>query len=161
MQSIVQSATVEDMSYVADVERHIEERLAERWILRVEHAEDVNPVSTDWQQCGKALYCTKDAKPLIDSIRACRANYPTHAIRLYAEKMQPRARFVYWVYRPQEGEGYPARQEPQPVLAARRITAWVPSVVKGAMAARASLWRVVTVMGVVLASLLVLEEVAA
>jgi ribulose bisphosphate carboxylase small subunit len=48
------------------------------------------------------LFAIKEPAPVIEAIMACRANHPNHAIRLYAEKVKPEVRFVYWVHRPDD-----------------------------------------------------------
>jgi len=145
----------------SEVERTIESLLSEQWILRMEHVDDVNPVCTQWQQWGKTLYGVNDTGVAIHSIRACRARYPGHCIRLHAEKMHPPTRFIYRVQAPTGSTGLTAGLEHQPAPAATRVNGWWHSAARTALAARARLWRIVTVMGMVLASLVVFEEAIA
>ena len=98
-------ASVLKLHYLDEVERLIKNTLLGQWILRVEHTKDVNPVSIQWQQWENALYCVKEANPVIRSIQACRAKFPTHSVRLYAEMPSLRTRFIYPVYRPGESTG--------------------------------------------------------
>ena len=161
MQSGHSHASIEKLHYLSKLERHIENTLSDNWILRIEHSEDVNPVLTQWQQWEHAFYCVKDATPVIHGIQACRERYPTHNVRLYAEKTSPRTRFIYPVYRTDGGTGsaqvLPGKWIPQ----ASRFGAWLKPLKTGAIAARTRLWRVVTVTGMLLGLLLALEEVTA
>jgi len=50
MQSAHSHASVLKLPYLGELERHIENTLSDHWILRVEHADDVNPVHIQWQQ---------------------------------------------------------------------------------------------------------------
>ena len=106
MKSGHRRASVLKSHYLDEVERLIKNTLLGQWILRVEHTKDVNPVSIQWQQWENALYCVKEANPVIRSIQACRAKFPTHSVRLYAEMPRLRTRFIYPVYRPGESAGY-------------------------------------------------------
>ena len=105
MPSCRNHAPVVKLQQLDELERHIENTLSDHWILRIEHSENVNPVRTQWQQWGVALYCVKQASPVIDSIQACLERYPAHSIRLFAERTSPRTRFIYPVHRPEESAG--------------------------------------------------------
>jgi ribulose bisphosphate carboxylase small subunit len=162
MQSGHNHSPVVKLRYLNELERYIENTLSDRWILRIEHTEDdVNPVRTEWQQWGNALYCDKQAGPVIDSIRACRERHPTHSVRLFAEKFSPRTRFIYPVYRPQESPGSARVLPGKWTSKASRLGARLKSPDTVAIAARNRMWRHVTVMGMLLGSLLVFEEVMA
>jgi ribulose bisphosphate carboxylase small subunit len=161
MQSCHYHAHVVKLPYQDELARHIENTLSDNWILRIEHSEDVNPVRTQWQQWGNALYCIKQAAPVIDSIRACREKYPTHSVRLFAEKTSPRTQFIYPVYRPEEGTGTAQVLPGKWKSKASRLGARLKSLDTGTIAARNRVWRHITVTGMLLGSLLVFEEVMA
>jgi ribulose bisphosphate carboxylase small subunit len=162
MQSGHSHASVEKLNYLNEIERHIENTLSDNWIIRIEHTQDVNPVRTEWQQWGIPLYCVKDARTVTRSIQACRAEYPMHSVRLYAEKTSPRTRFLYPVYRP-EGITGSAHVLPGKWIsqASRSVGDWLKSLGTGVIAARIRLWRIITVTGMLLVSFLVFEEVIA
>jgi ribulose bisphosphate carboxylase small subunit len=161
MQSGHNYAPVVTLQNLDELERHIENTLSDRWIIRIEHSGNVNPVRTQWQQWGKALYCVRDARPVIESIQACVERYPMHSVRLFAEKTSPRTQFVYPVYRPEEGTGsaqvLPGKWESKASSPGDRLN----SVDTGAIAARNRVWRRITVTGMLLGSLLLFEEVMA
>ena len=161
MQSNHSRASVVKLHYLDELERHIENTLSDHWILRVEHAEDVNPGHIQWQQWGDSLYCVKEAKPLIHSIQACRVKHPTHSIRLYAEKTSPRIRLIYPVYRPEGNTGSAQMLPGKWIAQASRFGAWLKPLQAGAIAARTRIWRIITVTGLLLGSFLVFEEVIA
>jgi ribulose bisphosphate carboxylase small subunit len=161
MQSGHSQASVVKLNQLDELERHIETTLSD-WILYVEHTQDVNPVCTQWQQWGVPLYCVKDAGTVTRSIQSCRAEYPTHSVRLYAEKTSPRTRFIYPVYDPKESTGsaqvLPGKWNSQ---ASQSGEDWLEPLQAGAIAARTRVWRIITVTGILLGSLLVFEEVIA
>ena len=161
MQSINYRAPVVKLQYLDEVKRHIENTLSDHWILRIEHSENVNPVRTQWQQWGDALYCVRQASPVIDSIRACRERYPTHSVRLFAEKTSPRTRFILPVYRAEEGTGTGQVLTGKWTSKASRFGARLKSLGTVTIAARNRLWRQVTVTAMLLGSLLVFEGVIA
>jgi ribulose bisphosphate carboxylase small subunit len=161
MQAGHNHAPVVNLHYLDELGWHIENTLSDHWILRIEHSEDVNPVRTEWQQWGNALYCVRQASPVIDSIRACRETYPTHSVRLLAEKTSPRTRFIYPVYRPEESTGTAQVLPGKWTSKASRSGARLKFLESGAIAARNRVWRQITVMGMLLGSLLVFEEVMA
>ena len=154
-------ASVVKLNYLSELERHIENTLSDNWILRIEHTQDVNPVRIQWQQWENSLYCVKDARIVSRSIQACRAEHPAHSIRLYAEKTNPRTRFIYPVYRPEVGTGSAKVLTGKWMSQASRLGAWLKPLETGAIAARTRLWRIITVTGVLLASLVAIEEVIA
>jgi len=161
MQSDHSRASVVKLHYLDELERHVENTLSDHWILRVEHTEDVNPVYIQWQQWGDALYCVKEARPLVNSIQACRVKHPTHSVRLYAEKTSPRTRFIYPVYRPEGNTGSAQVLPGKWAAQANRFGNWLKPLQGGAIAARTRLWRVITVTGMLLGSFLIFEEVIA
>ena len=82
---------------LAEVRQLVSEHLRGDWVVRIEHTPRVMDYRQGWQRWGKALLPTGDAAPVIDAIRGCRATHPAHKIRLYAEKLRPQARLVFWV----------------------------------------------------------------
>ena len=159
MQSAHSHASVLKLPYLGELESHIENTLSDHWILRVEHTDDVNPVHIQWQQWGDSLYCVPDANPVIRSIQACRAKYPTHSVRLYAEKATPRTRFIYPVYRPQASTGSAQILPGKWAQQVSRFRAWLKPLDTCAIAARSRFWRIITVTGMLLGSFLAFEEV--
>lgn len=144
-----------------EVEHFIKDNLSFNWIIRIEHADNVNSVSTQWQQWGKPAFANKDSSSLLNDIRTCLTNHPSHTIRLYAERFNPQVQFVYWVYRPDYDTALIAQPEQQTKPVVSGVTRWLFSLGDIAKAARSWLWRIVTVMGMLLASLLLLEDVMA
>jgi ribulose bisphosphate carboxylase small subunit len=148
---------------IPEIARLIEDNLAYDWILRVEHsASDViKPMHRQWKQWGDSLFAITDPSPVIDSIVACRASHPDHNIRLHAEKVRPSSRLYYWVYTPEQHAQDTPMIEHDSVDTPARANQLLPSLRNTGMAVRARVWRVVTIIGVLLASLLMLEEVMA
>jgi ribulose bisphosphate carboxylase small subunit len=117
-------------------------------------------VHAQWQQWGGSLFAVTDASSVIDGIVACRTSYPKHAIRLNAEKVNPRTQMYYAVYRPEQ-HGNEVRILHHVGAVPSRINAWVSSMGNGVKTMRGVAWKIATVVGMLLASLLMLEEVIA
>jgi ribulose bisphosphate carboxylase small subunit len=144
-----------------EVERVLADNLSHNWVIHIEHADDVNSRTTRWQQWGKPLFASNDSSSLLNDIQACLTNHPTHTVRLNAEKYNPQVRFVYWVYRPDYDAALIAQPEQQVTSVNSGVSRWVSLLGDSIKAARSRLWRIITVTGMVLASLLLLEEVMA
>ena len=84
------------------IEKLVTENLRNEWIVRIEHTSRVCRYSTCWNSWGKALFALSDSPPVIDAITECRANHPTHAIRLCAEKVRPETRLIVCVFQPND-----------------------------------------------------------
>jgi ribulose bisphosphate carboxylase small subunit len=147
---------------VAEVKKLVENSLTHDWILRIEH---IGPCAgkakrTQWQQWGDSLFAVTDAASVIDGIVSCRSSNPQHAIRLNAEKLKPRTQMYFPVYRPeQQGSEAPIINHAGAVSS--RINGYVSSLTNGAKAVRGMTWKMATVVGMLLASLIMLEEVIA
>jgi ribulose bisphosphate carboxylase small subunit len=155
-------ASILNLPSVAQVKELVENSLTHDWILRIEHIgpDGGETVRTQWRQWGDSLYAVRDASSVIDSIVACRSSNPKHAIRLNAEKVNPRTQMFYPVYRPQQ-HGEEARVLQQVGAVPSLVNDWVSSLGNGARAMRGLAWKVATVVGMLLVSLLMLEEVLA
>ena len=155
-------ASILNLPSVAQVKVLVENSLTHDWILRIEHTgpDGGETVRTQWRQWGDSLYAVRDASSVIDSIVACRSSNPKHAIRLNAEKVNPRTQMFYPVYRPQQ-HGEEARVLQQVGAVPSLVNDWVSSLGNGARAMRGLAWKVATVVGMLLVSLLMLEEVLA
>jgi ribulose bisphosphate carboxylase small subunit len=142
---------------IPDLERLealIESSLTHDWILRVEYTDEVTPGTTSWQQWGEALFAIREAAPVMESIAACRTARPRCHIRLQAEKLMPRTRMLYCVYRvPQV---LPQTDVPQVIAAA--APAGPGALFSHAFQTmRQRVWRTVTLAGMLIASLLLIE----
>lgn len=151
-----------NLPLVAGLKKLVEDSLTHDWILRIEHIGPASGMAAHphWTQWGDSLFAVRDASSVIDTVVACRSSHPTHAIRLNAEKVNPRTRMVYAVYDPE-----PGGQELQLAPAAEGLmtrlntaTSWLGN---SAAAMRGLAWKVITVAGMLLASLLMIEEVFA
>ena len=147
---------------VAEVKKLVENSLTHDWILRIEHigpgAGKAKPAQ--WQQWRDSLFAVTDAASVIDGIVSCRSSNPQHAIRLNAEKLKPRTQMYFPVYRPEQ-QGSETRIINHAGAETSRINEYVSSLVNGVKTVRGLAWKVATVVGMLLASLLVLEEVIA
>ena len=151
-----------ELPSVAEVKKLVEDSLVHDWILRIEHIGSVpgKTVRAQCQQWGESLFAVSDASSVIDGIVACRASYPKHAIRLNAEKVNPRTQMYYPVFQPGQ-QGSEARIPHHAGALSARFNRGLSSLADGARSMRGAAWKVVTVAGMLLASLLMLEEVVA
>jgi ribulose bisphosphate carboxylase small subunit len=135
----------------------IESSFTHDWVLRVEHTEESEPGSGSWRQWGETAFAIREAAPVMDSIAACRDKHPQHNIRLNAEKLKPRTRMLYCVHR--APQPMPATMAPGMTGNAARInrSRWSSGNVIDLV--RNRVWRMVTIVGMLLASLVLFEEV--
>jgi ribulose bisphosphate carboxylase small subunit len=91
-------ASIEDLGAV---ERLVTQSLFGDWIIQIEHSSLAYRRDGVWSRWGKGFFGARDVTGLIDAILTCRSIHPTHAIRMHSEKLRPRSRLVYWVFRPQ------------------------------------------------------------
>jgi ribulose bisphosphate carboxylase small subunit len=163
MQANHAQAAFLNLPAIPEIARLIEENLTHDWILRVEHCNSdiIKPRHAQWEQWGDSVFAITDPSPVIDYIVACRASHPDHSIRLNAEKLRPSSRLYYWVYTPEQHGMHQHPVAHDSVNTPVRINSWLSRLGQSAIAARTRLWRLVTVMGMLLASLLMIEEVMA
>lgn len=140
------------------LESLIESSFTHNWILRVEHTDEAVPGTTSWRQWGEALFAIREAAPAMESIRTCRAAYPMHNIRLHAEKLMPRTRMLYCVYR--APLALPEEDVQQVVAAAPPVSPGA-SLGTALQAVQNRVWRMITLAGMLIASLLLIEEAMA
>ena len=137
----------------------IESSLTHDWVLRVEHTEEAIPESGSWRQWGETLFAIREAVPVMDSIAACLDKHPQHNIRLNAEKLKPRTSMLYCVHR--APQSMPASMTPETIHKATHINRTHRSIGNIIYPLRNRLWKKVTIIGMMLASLLVIEEAMA
>jgi ribulose bisphosphate carboxylase small subunit len=143
---------------IPDLERLealIESSLTHDWILRVEYTDAAVPGRTSWQQWGEALFAIREAAPVMETLAACRAACPRCHIRLQAEKLMPRTRMLYCVYRAPQDQ--PQTGLPQ-VIAAAPPAGLAAAFSHAFQAMRQRVWHTVTLAGMLLASLLLIEQ---
>jgi ribulose bisphosphate carboxylase small subunit len=142
------------------LESLIESSLTHDWVLRVEHTEEAIPESGSWRQWGETLFAIHEAMPVMDSIAACLDKYPQHNIRLNAEKVRPRTSMLYCVHR--APQSMPASMNPETIRKATTHNNRT-HVSNGNVIYRLSnrVWKKVTIVGMMLASLLVIQEAMA
>lgn len=81
-----------------ELEAFIGRSLLGDWMIRIEHMGDHEPMYSSWQQWGDMLFAITRPDSVMAAIYACRSNHPTHAIRIYAEKMWPESRMIYRIH---------------------------------------------------------------
>ncbi|UCB55501.1 MAG: ribulose bisphosphate carboxylase small subunit [Thiotrichales bacterium] len=130
-----------ELPSVAKVKKLVEDSLGHDWMLRIEHVGSVpgKTVRAQWQQWGDSMFAVTDASSVIDGIVACRASYPRHAIRLNAEKVNPRTQMYHRVFRP-ERQGNEARIQHHAGAVSSRINERLSSLVDAGRSLRGAAW---------------------
>ena len=156
------TASLLNLSSITDLNRLVEGGLTHDWILRIEHFDPDTTRSQpqQWQPWGESLSKIQDALPVIDGIVACRAHYPMHSIRLHAEKLRPRTQIFYPVYSPDQHRKEASILHHANVVPAR-INEWLSSLGNAAKKMNSMAFRIITIAGMLLVSLLMLEEAVA
>ena len=143
-----------------DLEHLIEHQLIRDWVVRIEHSDAVERYSTHWQQWGNAMLPNGDTDRVIDAIMACHAEYPASSIRLNAEKIRPRSQLLYWVHRHDEGNHgvvMPARSKPVLHRESANSGNWMSAMKHLISGATSSFASLMTLLGMLIASLLLIE----
>lgn len=100
MQMAVNVTNLYHLPCLTEIEKVIDENLTHNWILRIQHANEIKPYATDWNQWGETKFALKNSASVIHDIILCHARHTDHSIRLCAEKTQPRIQFIYPVFKP-------------------------------------------------------------
>lgn len=158
MQIAQLSTPLPSLQCLDQIEQLVTESLRGDWIVRIEHTNKISRYETSWQSWGKALFAIKDPATVIDAIMACRANHPSHAIRLHAEKVNPAVRFMYWVYRPDNKSESEVRPQNIITLPALSAANTMPSLESKIQGARNRVWRYLALVGTLFAAALLIEE---
>ena len=82
---------------MAEVNKLVSKYLYGDCVVRIDHTPRVVDRHLRWQPWGQTFFAIRDAGPVIDAIVACRSSYPTHTIRVCAERLRPQSRLVFWV----------------------------------------------------------------
>jgi ribulose bisphosphate carboxylase small subunit len=152
------------LTKLPDLEYLIEQQLVRDWVVRIEYTDAVDRYSTYWQQWGSAIMPNDDATHVIDAIMTCYAEYPTSSIRLHAEKTWPRSQLLYWVHRPDEREhGLVLPACSKPVLHRESVNSgkWISAMRHLVRRATSSFASLMTLLGLLIASLLIIEMAVA
>ncbi|NDC60679.1 MAG: ribulose bisphosphate carboxylase small subunit [Betaproteobacteria bacterium] len=107
-------------SYLPDltdkqITAQIEFALGKNWAIGVEYTDDPHPRNTYWEMYGNPMFDLKDAAGILNEIKACRAAFPNHYVRVTAfDSTQgvESLKMSYIVNRPKNEPGFGlARQE--------------------------------------------------
>jgi ribulose bisphosphate carboxylase small subunit len=80
------------------LEKLVNRSLCHDWVIRVEHMGQDEAPHGRWQEWEKPLFAINAAEPVMEAIYSCHAANPGHTIRMHAEKVRPKTRFIYTVY---------------------------------------------------------------
>ncbi|TDY04037.1 ribulose bisphosphate carboxylase small subunit [Thiohalophilus thiocyanatoxydans] len=96
------------------VENLVQQSLRGDWIVRIQYGVPSSDLTLSWQQWQSPFFALQNAKSLNQAILACRLHYPLNPVRLYAEKVRPESRFIYWIHTPTHQTPPPAEPLPEP-----------------------------------------------
>lgn len=143
-----------DLPELVKLRSLIESAFTHDWLLRIEHAGSSTP-SCGWREWGQPAFAITDAASIVTDVAECRAKYPTHAIRLRAEKLSPRTRMLYCVFN--SAGNITPRLETVPAQVAGMPPAndWLGAITAGVTSIGNRTWLLAAVIGILMSSLLV------
>lgn len=119
-----------DLPELVKLRSVIESGFTHDWLLRVEHTGH-SDTTCSWQEWGQPRFVIADASTILMDVAACHVQHPTHAIRLCAEKLNPRTRLLYCVFR-SSGTATPSlRRVPEPLDSMQPANDWSGNRIKG------------------------------
>jgi ribulose-bisphosphate carboxylase small chain len=68
----------------AQIVRQVEHCLARGWAIGLEYSDDPHPRNTYWEMFANPMFDVVDAAGVMLELRACRATFPQHYVRLTA-----------------------------------------------------------------------------
>ncbi|MEJ2141268.1 MAG: ribulose bisphosphate carboxylase small subunit [Gammaproteobacteria bacterium] len=82
---------------ISNIAQIIDTQLIDGWAIRIEYTDEIKFLTTNWQQWGELHFMHAGSSRVIDNIFSCHVNNPLCAIRLHAEKFNPRSNLYYSV----------------------------------------------------------------
>ena len=67
-----------------EIGRQIDYALRQGWACSVEYTDDPHPRNTYWEMWGLPMFDLHDAAGVLQEVRACRAAYPRHYVKVNA-----------------------------------------------------------------------------
>jgi ribulose-bisphosphate carboxylase small chain len=92
-----------------EISLQIDYALRQGWACSVEFTDDPHPRNTYWEMWGLPMFDLRDAAGILQEVRACRAAYPNHYIKVNAfdsERGFETMRLSFIVNRPLEEPGF-------------------------------------------------------
>jgi ribulose-bisphosphate carboxylase small chain len=92
-----------------EIRLQIDYALRQGWACSVEFTDDPHPRNTYWEMWGLPMFDLRDAAGVLQEVRACRAAYPNHYIKVNAfdsERGFETMRLSFIVNRPLEEPGF-------------------------------------------------------
>ncbi|MGA2551339.1 MAG: ribulose bisphosphate carboxylase small subunit [Burkholderiaceae bacterium] len=100
-----------------EIQAQVDYALAQGWAIGVEFTDDPHPRNTYWELWGNPMFDLEDAAGAMLEVRACRAQYPNHYIRITAfdsTRGFETARLSFIVNRPKEEPGFVVQRQEGP-----------------------------------------------
>ena len=143
-----------DLPELAKLKSLIESGFTHDWLLRIEHAGGSTP-GCSWQGWGQPAFAITDASPIVTDVAECRVKHPTHAIRLRAEKLNPRTRMLYCVFNSAETISPGLQTVPAQVASLSQANDWLGAITAGMASSVNRSWLVAAVIGILMTSFLI------
>jgi ribulose-bisphosphate carboxylase small chain len=97
-----------------EVRAQMEYALAQGWACSIEYTDEPHPRNTYWEMWGNPMFDLRDAAGVLAELRACRAAFPNHYIKVNAfdsTRGWESMRLSFIVNRPPEEPGFRVERE--------------------------------------------------
>lgn len=144
-----------DLPELAKLHSLIESGFTHDWLLRIEHAGRCNAPGSSWQEWGQPAFAITDATSVVTDVADCHVQHPTHAIRLRAEKLNPRTQMLYCIFDAAKTVSPRLQVVPAPVAGMAPANDWLGTFSAGMTAIGGRSWLVAAVLGLLVSSILI------
>lgn len=150
--------TRSDLPELAKLRSLIESGFTHDWLLRIEHAGGGgNTSSHSWQEWGQPAFAITNAATVVTEVAECHARHPTHAIRLQAEKLNPRTRMLYCVFNAPEYATSALQTVPPQVTGMQAANDWPGKLAACLLSIGNRTWLVAAAIGLAMSSWLIID----
>jgi ribulose bisphosphate carboxylase small subunit len=148
-----------DLPELAKLRSLIDSGFTHDWLLRIEHAGGSHASGRRWQEWGQPAFAITNAATVVTEVAECHARHPTHAIRLQAEKLNPRTRMLYCVFSAPEYATSTVQTVPPQVTGIQAANDWPGMLAARLLSIGNRTWLVATAIGLAMSSWLIIDEV--
>lgn len=127
------------------------------WILRIEHCGACGNSGSGWREWCEPAFAISNASKLLADVAECRMRHPAHAIRLRAEKLNPRTQMIYCIYREGETINPVVQTVPAPVAGMQAANDRPGAFTAGLVSFGGNSWLVAIAISLLLSSLFIIE----
>lgn len=147
--------TRHDLPELVKLRSLIESGFTHDWLLRIEHTGGSCTPGKNWQEWGQPAFAITDATTVVADVAECRVKHPTHAIRLSAEKLNPRTRMLYSIFSTAERFSPRLQTVPAPVAGMAPANDWLGAITTGMSAIGNRTWLAAAFIGILMSTALI------